>query len=146
MTPAPEPAHQRVSRRLFRLLEDACPEGHEVFYAPIDYDLPGGHRVEPDLVIAPDASVGDKRLSGPVLLLVEIVSPGSEVHDTVTKREVYARAGVPAYWIVDPQRGRLLALRLDGSEYIAYADTPGPVDLDWPLRVSVEAVSQLADR
>lgn len=145
MTPAPEPVHQRVSGRLFRLIEDACPVGHEVFYAPIDYDLPGDQRVEPDLIVAPDASVGCKRLAGPALLVVEIVSPGSRLNDITTKRAVYTEAGVPAYWIVDPGRGHLLALRLADDGYEAYADTTEPVTLDWPLTVSF-AVADLARR
>ncbi len=145
MTPAPEPVHQRVSRRLLGLLEEACPEGYEVFDAPIDYDLPGGQRVEPDLVVVPDASVGQKRLEGAALLVVEIVSPGSSINDTVTKRAVYAEAGVPAYWIVDPPRGHLLALRLEPGGYEAYADTTGPASLDWPVAVSF-AVGDLAKR
>lgn len=137
MTPAPEPVHQRASGRLFRLLESACPPGHEVFFAPIDFDLPGGHRVEPDLIVVPDASVAEKRLVGPALLVVEIVSPGSTVNDRVTKRAVYAEAGVPAYWIVDTRAGNLLALRLGSAgEYEPYADTTGPVTLDWPVEVS----------
>src|SRR4051794_27374814 len=36
-----------------------------------------------------------------VLLVVEIVSPGSEGVDLVTKRREYADAGIPQYWIVD---------------------------------------------
>jgi len=145
MTPAPEPVHQRASRRLQVLLEAACPPGHEVFQAPIDYDLPGGQRVEPDLVVAPDASVGKKRLAGPVLLLVEIVSPGTVLNDRVTKRALYEQAGVPAYWIVDHLGGHLLALRLVEGAYVPYADATGPVTLDWPLPVSF-SVADLARR
>ncbi len=145
MTPAPEPVHQRVAGRLFRMLEDACPRGHEVFIAPIDYDLPGDQRLEPDLIVVPDAGVGPKRLAGPALLVVEIVSPGSRLNDTITKRAVYAEAGVPAYWIVDPHRGHLLALRLTGGGYEVYADTTGPVSLSWPIAVSF-AVGNLATR
>jgi Uma2 family endonuclease len=145
MTPSPLPVHQRVALRLSRLLEDACPEGHEVFVAPIDYDLPGEQRVIPDLVVAPDSSVHEKGLKGPVLLIVEIVSPGSTVNDRVTKRAVYAEAGVPAYWMVDPARHHLLALRLVGSTYEPYADTDGPVSLDWPVAVSF-SVADLARR
>ncbi|MGH9157706.1 MAG: Uma2 family endonuclease [Acidimicrobiales bacterium] len=146
MTPAPEPVHQRVGGRLLRLLADACPPGHEVFHAPVDFDLPGGHRVEPDLVIAPDTSVGPRRLAGPVLLVVEIVSPGSVVNDQVTKRALYEQVGVPAYWIVDHRRGHLLALRLTpGGAYEVYADTTGPVTLNWPVAVSF-SVADLARR
>jgi Uma2 family endonuclease len=143
MTPAPEPVHQRAGQSLFRLIDDACPPGHEVFLSPIDFDLPGGQRVQPDLVVVPHASVGEKRLSGPALLVVEIVSPGSVVNDRVTKREVYAEAGVPAYWIVDPRRGHLLALRLVGPGYEPYAEGAGPVTLDWPVAVSF-SVADLA--
>lgn len=145
MTPSPLPVHQWVLQRLFRLVDDACPEGHRVFVAPIDYDLPGEQRVVPDIIVVPDASVGKKRLRGPVLLIAEIVSPGSRVNDYFTKRAVYAEAGVPAYWIVDPARGHLLALRLAGSAYEPYADTDGPVTLDWPLAVSF-SVADLARR
>jgi Uma2 family endonuclease len=143
MTPAPEPVHQRVSGGLYSLISAACPPGHEVFYSPIDFDVPGGQRVEPDIIVVPDASVGDRRLSGPALLVVEIVSPGSVVNDLVTKRDVYAHAGVPAYWIVDPHRGHLLALRLTDGVYETYADSLGPVTLDWPVSVSFD-VADLA--
>lgn len=145
MTPAPETVHQRVSRRLLGLLDAACPEGHEVFDAPVDFDLPAGHRVEPDLIVVPDASVEEKRLAGPALLVVEIVSPSSTVNDRVTKRAVYAEAGVPAYWIVDPRSGHLLALRLVDGRYEPYADAAGPVSLDWPLALSF-SVAELAKR
>ncbi len=99
MTPAPEPVHQRVAGRLFRMLEDACPRGHEVFIAPIDYDLPGDQRLEPDLIVVPDASVGPKRLAGPALLVAEIVSPGSRLNDTITKP---GRSRRSAAWLIMP--------------------------------------------
>lgn len=143
MTPAPEPVHQRISGGMFRLIQDACPPGHEAFYSPIDFDLPGGQRVEPDIIVVPAASVGEKRLTGPALLVVEIVSPGSVVNDLVTKRQVYAEAGVPAYWIVDPRQEHLLALRLLDGRYEAYADSVGPVALKWPVAVSF-SVADLA--
>jgi Uma2 family endonuclease len=143
MTPAPEPIHQRVGLGLIRLIEDACPSGYEAFISPIDFDLPGGQRVEPDIIVVPNASVGEKRLSGPALLVVEIVSPGSVTNDRVTKRDVYAAAGVPAYWIVDPRAGHLLALRLVDGAYVPYAEEAGPITLDWPVAVSV-SVADLA--
>lgn len=39
-----------------------------------------------------------------LVLAVEVVSPKSSwLHDTETKRALYARAGVPSYWIVAPE-------------------------------------------
>ena len=138
MTPAPGPKHQLVSARLQRLLEDAVTEGHAVFAAPIDLDLPGEQRVQPDLVILPWSSVGEKRLTVPILLVVEIISGGSRTQDTVTKRAVYAAAGIPAYWIVDPGTDDLTALRLeDDGSYRPYAQGQ-TLAIDWPLPLQID--------
>jgi Uma2 family endonuclease len=73
------------------------------------------------------------------------VSPGSKVHDTVTKRHIYAEAGVPTYWIVDPAQGHFTALRLTDGDYVAYVDTSAPVTVDWPVAISFD-VGGLARR
>lgn len=139
MTPAPEPVHQHVVLELAVLLRAALPPGQRLFVAPIDYDLPGGQRVEPDLIVVPDASVGKKRLAGPALLVVEIVSPGSRINDRVTKRAAYAEAGIPAYWIVDPGNGQTLALRLVDGQYEPYVDTTGVAGIGWPVPATFRA-------
>ena len=36
-----------------------------------------------------------------VQLAVEVVSPGSRRLDTIVKRDEYADAGIPHYWVVD---------------------------------------------
>lgn len=145
MTPAPGTTHQRISRRLLVLLEAAIPPGHEVFHAPIDLDLPGEQRVQPDLIVAPHSSVGQKRLSLPVLLVVEIVSGGSTTNDTVTKRAVYAAAGIPAYWIVDPAGGEIIALGLDDSGRTYQEQARGSaVNLVWPVALDLD-VARLAE-
>jgi Uma2 family endonuclease len=137
ITAPPGPAHQRISRRLLALLEVAAPPGHEVFDAPIDLDLHGEQRVQPDRVVVPSSSIGQKRLSLPVLLVVEIVSGGSKTQDTVTKRAVYAAAGIPAYWIVDPD-GDITALRLDDAgAYQTYAQGQTAI-LEWPIAVELD--------
>jgi Uma2 family endonuclease len=140
MTPAPVPVHQRISRRLQRLLEEAAPPGHEVFYAPIDLDLPGEQRVQPDLVVVPATSVGEKRLVLPVLLVVEIVSAGSRTNDAVTKRTTYAEAGIPAYWMVDPDATRVTCLHLVGGAYEPYAEG-SVIEVDRPVALHLDAAA-----
>jgi Uma2 family endonuclease len=122
MTPAPSTVHRRALLRLARLLDDACPPGHEVFVAPTDLDLPGEQRVEPDLVVAPAAIVWPQRLTTPVLLVVEIVSPGSRTNDLVTKRAAYGEAGIDHYWVVDIDAGSISLLRLVGGRYESVAE------------------------
>jgi Uma2 family endonuclease len=70
----------------------------------------------PDLVIVP-ASTETDIVAADVVLVVEILSPGTRRQDLVTKRSEYADAGIPHYWIVDLDGGpsiEALTLR-DGS-------------------------------
>lgn len=82
-----------------------------VFTAPVGVFMPGCSPVEPDLVIIRQDDLDllkDHRVYGIPALLVEILSRGSVRYDTETKREAYARAGVPEYWIVRPQERDVL--------------------------------------
>ena len=50
-------------------------------------------------------------------LVVEILSSDRN-RDLVMKRDLYARAGIPEYWTVDPANDRITALELSGGEYV----------------------------
>jgi Uma2 family endonuclease len=50
-------------------------------------------------------------------LVMEVVSDDDRRRDLETKRFEYARAGIPEYWIVDPQRRHITVLKLDGQRY-----------------------------
>ncbi|BBH63789.1 hypothetical protein ACTI_04740 [Actinoplanes sp. OR16] len=51
-----------------------------------------------------------------LLLTIEIVLPGSEAMDEVTKRREYASAGIPQYWVVDRDDARTVTLYQLSSE------------------------------
>jgi len=68
-----------------------------------------------------------------VLLVVEIISPGSEATDTVAKRTEYAGAGIPQYWTVDHDPVQTLTMyRLDSNHYQVRATMP----LTWVLNTT----------
>ena len=68
-----------------------------------------------------------------VLLVVEIISPGSEATDTVAKRTEYAGAGIPQYWTIDQDPAQTVTMyRLDGNCYQARATMP----LAWVLNTT----------
>ena len=49
---------------------------------------------------------------------MEVVSSGDEDRrrDLKTKRDEYALAGIPEYWIVDPELDQITVLTLDGPD------------------------------
>ena len=133
---SPWPAHYGgISFHLGPILAQAVPPEH-ASYRLCGVDLPGEQRVIPDLVVAPHTSIGDQRLRLPVLLVVEILC-GLESRDLILKRTAYASAGVPAYWLIDPDASTITCLRLEGDDYTTYAEG-AVVDVDWPFRVTVD--------
>ena len=106
VTPSPTPLHQFVSGRLHFLFKQKVLElGHGlVFNAPLDVRLAHDTIVQPDLIfVLPDRrpTVTAARVEGAPSLAVEIQSPSTRAVDRTTKRDVYARYGVPEYWLVD---------------------------------------------
>jgi Uma2 family endonuclease len=55
-------------------------------------------------------------------LVLEVVRDSSREHDLETKRTEYAGAGIPEYWIVDPERGTVTVLTLEGAAYTFYGE------------------------
>jgi Uma2 family endonuclease len=107
---APTPDHQTAARRLANMLERhahaAIIKGHECMTVNTDVDLrlrdvPLLNR-RPDIMLyrCLDRERGERLRSEHALLVVEIVSPGSETQDTTDKLGEYAKAGIPHYWIV----------------------------------------------
>lgn len=64
----------------------------------------------PDVIVCrPEVVPETARIdAADVELVVEVLSPSSIERDRVTKRDEYARAGIPAYLIVDRFAGRLM--------------------------------------
>ncbi len=123
VTPSPTTVHQRVSRRLFSILDAFVREHNlgEVFYAPLDIVFSNVSIMQPDLIYVSEARRGiitEKNIAGAPDLVVEIASPSTAGVDKVTKAQVYARYGVPYFWVVDPQQKTLEEYRLERGIYM----------------------------
>ena len=78
--------------------------------------------VQPDISVVCDKSKIDKYgCKGAPDLIVEILSPSSRRHDRFTKFNLYQRAGVREYWIVDPDSKDAQAFVLENGYYSAKA-------------------------
>jgi Uma2 family endonuclease len=117
VTPAPRILHQRAVVNLLALLHGAIPTDMEVFVAPVDYVVSPLTVLQPDLLVARRDEVGERNLQHPPVLVVEILSPSTRRIDAGTKRLAFEGAGVPHYWMVDPDEPSILALELVGGAY-----------------------------
>ena len=59
------------------------------------------------------------------LLVVELLSPSTSRRDLLGKKSLYAEAGVPQYWIVDPDEPALSVLTLVDGSYVETARIRG---------------------
>ena len=106
-----------------------------LFTAPFDVFIRDGDPVQPDVMVllAEQRDLISKRgIEGPPALVVEILSPSNHTHDQITKRALYARAGVREYWIVSPEAMLIEILVLDGDHYVVHARIGGDEPLTSP--------------
>ena len=114
MAAGASPRHQEVSENLGRLVWNCILPGNLGYiYRPrFDLILPGESAVEPDLmyISAPRLHIITRRgCEGAPDLVVEVLSPSNPSHDLERKRELYARHGIPEYWVLEPYREILYA-------------------------------------
>ncbi|MFC7649466.1 Uma2 family endonuclease [Streptosporangium lutulentum] len=107
MSPSGTPQHARIARRLSRALipvEDK--NDWESFSGDVDVCIEGPRdTLVPDYCLAPvNAPLwGDRELLSSTLIMVaEIVSPGSTDTDRAVKPRIYAGCGIPIVLIIDP--------------------------------------------
>jgi Uma2 family endonuclease len=107
VTPAPRLGHQLLVGRIFRALGeylDREPAG-QVLPSPADISWDEDTLVQPDVFVAPldEIRTMDWAQIRTLLLVVEVVSPGSARQDRFAKRKRYQEVGVPLYWIVNEE-------------------------------------------
>ena len=73
--------------------------------------------VEPDIsVICDPNKLTDRGCTGAPDWIVEIISPSTSSHDYIRKLNLYAKAGVKEYWIIDPRTGKVFVYYLDQAD------------------------------
>ncbi len=118
---SPGVRHQGIVMKVSVQLENYVSEKGgrcRVFAGPIDVQLDCDDKtvVVPDIIVVCDTEKLQKdRVKGAPDLVVEIVSPSSTKRDYVIKTEKYSEAGVCEYWIVDPEKERVLVYDFEGD-------------------------------
>ena len=132
MMSPPSRAHQEISGELFRQIANylegkkcrvyAAPFAVRLFEKPTDDASSVDTVVEPDLSVVCDRDKLDaKGCKGAPDLVIEILSPSSIRNDRLTKFNLYQRAGVREYWIVNPSEKSVQVFVLESGHYTATA-------------------------
>jgi len=113
MAAQPTGRHQDICANLWRLLRDAVPAGVRV---RMSWGWkPSRDEFGPDVMVF-DQTNQDKRYTGIPHLAVEVLSSDRNA-DLIRKLGKYAEAGLPRYWIVDPEGPQVFAFNLVGQTY-----------------------------
>ena len=103
MSPRPRVNHTRVAGTIYRIFSAALKGKRcEAFPDGVDLYLDEKNHFIPDAMIICDPSqVKGDRIDGAPSLVVEVLSPSTELRDRGVKMRAYAAAGVEEYWLVD---------------------------------------------
>ncbi|MCL2856683.1 MAG: Uma2 family endonuclease [Oscillospiraceae bacterium] len=132
MAPAPLWEHQEASVKLSWQLQSFLKNSScKLFTAPFDVRMSAADKddtvVQPDLVVICDRSkLKGTGCIGVPDMVIEISSPSTARRDRWIKYNLYQRAGVREYWIVDPgTRTVSVHVLLESGDYktTAYGDT-----------------------
>lgn len=116
-------SHQVIVIVLYELLQAFVRplKDGRALVSPIRIRVAPGLIREPDVVYLTQQRIPKDRISLPdgADLVMEVVSRSDESRnrDLVLKRRDYASAGIPEYWVVDPESATVTVLTLDGDRY-----------------------------
>jgi Uma2 family endonuclease len=102
----PSELHQELVLFLYEVLVSYIRKHKlgKVLVAPFPVNLWEGKMREPDILFM-RREHANRRLANywnGADLVMEVMSPNDQTRDKITKRQEYARAGIPEYWLVDP--------------------------------------------
>jgi Uma2 family endonuclease len=98
---APGLVHQRAGFRLATLLAAAAPAVFEVVPGGFGVALADDTEIQPDIVVGLRKDFTERDIVSPALC-AEVLSPSTRRVDLTVKRHRLEQAGIPSYWIVDP--------------------------------------------
>lgn len=138
---SPNRIHQEIISFFIKKIGNYIDSGKgscKIYPAPFAVKLFNDRRtiVEPDIsVICDPDKLTDKGCSGAPDWIAEVVSPSNAVHDYVRKLNLYVKAGVREYWIVNP-------LEKEVAVYF-FEQSPFPVSYTFEDKIKVNIYDTL---
>lgn len=119
---APTTGHQAIGGFIYKMLLDhVLAHGGSCMplMSPVDVQLDEDDKtiVQPDVLIVCDRKrFQNGRVFGAPDFLAEVLSPSTRRKDMTLKHYKYARAGVREYWIIDPEKKKVVVYDLEHCE------------------------------
>ncbi|SNS04470.1 Uma2 family endonuclease [Actinoplanes regularis] len=137
VTPPAERTHDSLVDKVVHSLRSAAPPGWWVC-ARLGIEIDTSNLVPDVTVLRPRSSGAIWVDPADVALAVEVESPATLRYDRLLKPAVYASAGIPAYWLVEPGVA-VTVYTLDGSAYrqVQRIESAEQVRLDAPYPIKV---------
>ena len=136
VSPSPAVTHQAAVVNLLERLLQHVPPHLRVLTAPLDVRFSPVRQLQPDVLVVP-REVAALKLERDPLLVVEVLSPSTRATDLTLKRHVFEQAGVPSYWLLDPEEPSLTVLELQDGAYVEIACSTGPLTVQRPFRMTL---------
>lgn len=123
MSPMPSPYHQEIGGALIELLRVAirAQECNCKVYQPIDVKINNNTIVNPDVIVLCDEVTGQV-VEFPPSLVIEILSPSTQLKDRHTKYQLYQEFGIPYYLIVDLESQAVEVYRNSEDGYVQQSE------------------------
>jgi Uma2 family endonuclease len=130
LIPSPKDSHQKTVLRIahYLLVNVEFAALGQVRMAPEDVILGPKNVFQPDVLVVLNEHLErltEAGVMGAPDLTVEVLSPSTALDDRVDKHREYALAGVPEYWMVNPETKVVEVFVLEGKEYRSLGEFGG---------------------
>lgn len=141
---SPSTIHQEILSALhYQIYDYLKDKQRKVYLAPFDvriFEEAGDSPEDVDTVLQPDlmvvcdhSKVDYHGVHGAPDLVIEILSPATARYDKLVKFNLYQKAGVKEYWLVDPRTQTVCVYTLEDGAY--HAATVYSRDLSVPIGI-----------
>ena len=129
VNPPPTFFHEDCGAEVLARLRLAAPAELAVLGSNFGFFYTPGSWVCPDITVARRADCVREGTHVAPLLVVEVRSPSTARRDVMGRKTLYAEAGVPHYWLLDPDEPSLSVLTLTDGMFVETARITGSEEL-----------------
>lgn len=121
VSPSPSVKHQEIAGEIFWKLKKIVDDAKigKVFYE-LDVHIDDENVLRPDVIFISSKRkeiIKEDAIKGTPDIVVEVSPPSTASRDMVEKRDIYERAGVKEYWIVDIEGNEIYVLINENSHF-----------------------------